>query len=486
MTLALPELRRFAENSASIRLLRGDWFVEDIAFLHHAFRGLGTVVVPESELRTALARWLESNFEADQEHHPGWKPTERIAYYVKQQFLRKREPADRSEPIYELTSDADRILTWIEDQRQRDFIGTEYGLQAIMRDLRDLAARASGDWQKRLDSLQEQRTELDRQIDEIYKQPEHQRADSRYVLETLQRLERASQDLVGDFSVLRERFSELARDIARQHGTTSSRRGDVLRLALDGEDALRKTPMGESFYGFWRMVASSEREEFIGMVETIYSTPDLPEAIRHRRLLETLLDALREQGQVVLDANRQLTRQLRRALDREEIETRRVMSARMNEIRLLLLGHAAEVQDLIGIEVDEAVAFCLPVDRPLFEPADPVVVDTSFREASPADLQKAAEQIAEAGIIDFKRLIANLQDCLSRPGRSTGVLLSTVIDVHQPREGLLDLLGYIHLGKLLGDNAQVMDEQTFRWTNDQGREVVCPDVFYVSITPLTP
>ena len=486
MSLALPELRRFAEHSAAIRLIRGDRFVDDIAFLHHAFRGLGTVVVPESELRTVLARWLEANFEADQENHPGWKPAERIAFYVKQQFLRKRELPERTEPIYELTSDADRLLTWIEDQRQRDFVGTEYGLQAIMRDLRDLAARASGDWQKRLDSLQAQRAELDRQIEEIYRQPENQRADARYVLETLQRLERASQDLVGDFSVLRERFTELARDIARQHGTTSSRRGDVLRLALDGEDALRKTPMGESFYGFWRMVASSERDEFIAMVESIYSTPDLPEAMRNRRMLESLLDSLREQGQVVLDANRQLTRQLRRALDREDIETRRIMAARMGEIRLLLLGHPVELEDLSGIEVDESVTVCLPVDRPLYEPADPVVVDTEFQAASPADLRKAAEQIAEAGIIDFKRLIANIRDCLVRPGRGTGVLLSTVVEAHPPREGLLDLLGYLHLGKLLGDDAQVMDQQVFHWANKHGREVVCPDVFYISVDSLKP
>lgn len=480
MPITLPELRRFAENSVAFRLMR---VVEDMAFLEHAFRTSGAVVLTESELRTDMARWLQINFEEDQDKHPGWKPAERIALYVKQQFLRKRELAERSEPIYELTSDADRFLAWIEDQRRRDFVGTEYGLQAIMRDLKELAAKATGDWQKRLDSLKARRAEIDKEIEGIYAKPEDDKADTRYVMETLRRLERASQDLVSDFSILRERFSDLARDIARQHGSASTRRGDVLRLALDGEDALRNTPMGESFHGFWRLVASSEREEFMRMVESIYATPELPEEVRERRSLESLLDALREQGQVVLDANRQLTRQLRRALDREEIETRRLMAARMSDIRLLMLGHAAELEDLAGIEVDEPIRVGLPMERPIFDPPEPVVVDTELKPTTPADLRRAAEQIAEAGVIDFKRLLANIQDCLDRSERGTGVLLSTVIEVHPPKEGLLDLLGYLHLGRLLGEDAQVM-EQTFPWESDSGRGVVCPDVFFISVGAL--
>jgi hypothetical protein len=63
------------------------------------------------------------------------------------------------------------------------------------------------------------------------------------------------------------------------------------------------------------------------------------------------------------------------------------------------------------------------------------------------------------------------------------VLLSTVVDRFPPQEGILDLLGYLHLGRLLGDDAQVM-EQTFPWRTDTGREVFCPDVFYISIVTL--
>lgn len=483
MPVSLPEVRRFAENSAVIKLVRGDWPAEDIAFLEHAFRGLGSVVVSESELRTLMARWLEVNFERDQEKHPEWDPAERIVHYVKQKLLNKREPMERTEPIYELTSDADRFLSWIEDQRRRDFVGTEYGLKAIMRDLRDLSARATGDWEKRLVGLRARRDELDREIEELYDGKNNEKADGRYVMENLRRLERAGQDLVSDFSVLRERFADLAKDIARQQGNVTSKRGDVLRLALDGEDALRTTPMGESFYGFWRLVASSEREEFIGMLDSIYSNPELPGETRERRSLESLLDSLREQGQVVLDANRQLTRQLRSALDREEIETRRLMTMRMGDLKVLLLGHMEALADMPGLLVDEGIAVCLPMDRPLFEPSEPIVVDTALKSGSPADMRHAAEQIADAGIINFPRLIKTIRDSLEAGNKDTGVLLSTIVDRHPPHEGLLDLLGYLHLGKLLGDNAQVMD-QTFVWRNEDGRAVKCPDVFFISIASL--
>lgn len=484
MPLSLPEFRQFAQHSPAVRLLRGDRFIDDLAFLHHAFRGADVVVIQESEFITILTRWLEAHYADDQEHHPQWEPAGRISFYVRQEFLRKREPPDQDEPVYELTSDIDRLLTWIEDQRRREFVGTEYGLQAIMRDLRELAARATGDWERRLDDLKARRAEIDQEIEAIYKNPSGKEGDVRYTLETLQRLERASQDLVGDFSILRERFTELARDIARQHGSNSTRRGDVLRLALDGDDALRKTPMGESFHGFWRMVASSERQEFVKTVETIYSVPGLPADIRERKLLQSLLDRLRDQGQVVLDANRHLTRLLRRALDREEIETRRLMAAKMGDLRLLLLAHVDALDDISGMEVDESVGICLPVDRPMFDPPEPIVIDVSLKSSLPADLREAAEQIAQAGLIDFRRLIESIRSALSAPGHSTGVLLSTIVHDAPPREGLLDLLGYLHLARLVGDDAEVMNASPFRWRTSETREVLCPDVFFISAQKL--
>lgn len=485
MPLTLVELRQFAQASPAVRLLRGDRFIDDLAFLHHAFRGADVVVVHESELITLLGRWLEANYGDDQENHPEWKPADRLNHYVKQEFLRKREPADQTEPVYELTSDIDRLLAWIEDQRRREFVGTEYGLQAIIRDLRELAARATGDWERRLDNLKARRTEIDREIQAIYDEDDKSRktGDVRYTLETLQRLERASQDLVGDFALLRERFAELARDIARQHGSTTARRGDVLRLALDGDDALRRTPMGESFYGFWRMVASSERHEFINMVEAIYAVNGLPVEVRERRLLQSLLDRLRDQGQVVLDANRQLTRQLRRALDREEIETRRLMAAKMGDLRLLLLAHVSELDGVEGLAVDESVELCLPVDRPMFDPPEPVVIDTALKSSLPFDLREVAEQIAQAGLIDFKRLIETIRIALARR-QSAGAMLSTIVLEHPPREGLLDLLGYLHLARLVGDDAEVMPGTPFRWQTKEAREVVCPDVFFISAQKL--
>ena len=486
MSFNLQDLRRFAESSAAVRLLRGDDYIETLAFLFSAFRVSSEVIIPESDLRTRMSQWLEVNFSEDPSKHPGWIPADRVAFCVKHGFLRKREPLNSVEPVYEVTSDIDRLLSWLEDQRRREFVGTEYGLQAIIRDLRSLSARASGDWQKRLDDLKRQRAEIDREIDAVFTGETEQPVDLRFVAETLQRLERSSQDLVGDFSLLRERFSDLARDVARQQSEPTSRRGDTLRLALDGEDALRKTPMGESFYGFWRMVASSERDEFVDMVETIYATPNLAEELRQRRSLMTLLDRLREQGQVVLDANRQLTRQLRRALDREEVETRRLMASKTGELRLLLLGHVAELKGMDGLEIDERVDIRLSMERPLFDPPEPIVVDTRFGEGTPADAMEAARQIAAAGLVDYRRLVRSIQQCLDEAGTKTGVLLSTVIERFPPKEGILDILGYLHIGRLLGDDADVMDRSPFPWMTSSGRRAVCPDVFFISVSKFSP
>jgi hypothetical protein len=489
MALTYQELSRFADTSAAITLLRGDDYVEDIAFLNQTFRGEGNVVVAESELRTLLARWLDVTFDAEPDKRPNWEPGVRIGYYVKQGFLRKREPADHSEPVYELTSDVDRVLGWVEDQRRREFVGTEYGLQAIMRDLREVAARASGDVEKRIANLKTQRTEIQREIDLLSEHPEKaQESNGRYIVETVQRLERASQHLVGDFSDLRERFTDLARDVAREQGSGSFRRGDILRLALDGEDALRHTPMGESFYGFWRLIASSERDEFVAMVRAVYATPGMPQDIKDRRVLLGLLDRLREQGQVVLDANRQLTRHVRRALDREEIETRRLMASRVHDLQLLLLGHQAEIGEVEGITVDERVHLGLAIDRPLYDPPEPVIIDTVLKEGAHADIREAAKMIASAGVVNFGRLVAGLDAELAacQARGLTGLLLSTHLQNNPPRSGVLDLLGYLHLGRMLDGDAEVMEHKPFVWKTKATRHVSCPDIFFLSVKKLLP
>lgn len=483
MALTYAEIKRFAAQSAAIRLLRGDDRVHDLAFLFSVFRAAGAIVIPESDLRTAMERWMNATFAERADEHPGWGSMERINFYVRQNILRKREPANSAEPVYELTSDIDRLLTWVEDQRTREFVGTEFGLQAIIRDLRILAAHASGDWQKQMDDLLARKAELEQEIQALY-DGKVTKADARFVAESIQRLERSSQDLIGDFSLLRERFSELARDVARQHAEPGRKRGDTLRLALDGEDALRKTPMGESFYGFWRLVASSEREAFAEMVQSIYSSPGLDEEARSRRSLMSLLDRLREQGQVVLDANRQLTRQLRHALDRDEIEERKLMTSKMAELRLLLLGHMDDIKGVAGIEVDERAEIVLPTDRPLFEPPEPVIVETAFNAASPADVAEAARQIAAAGLVDMRRLARNIADCMARNSRHTGVLLQIVVEHYPPREGLLDLLGYLHIAQGLGDDAHVMLDKPFQWASAGGRMILVPDVFFISAEKL--
>jgi len=480
MSLTYADITHFADQSAAVRLLRGDHRLEDLAFFFHVFRGGGSIVVLESELRTEMEQWLNVVFADQPDRHPGWQPMERINFYVKQNFLRKREPSNSSEPVYELTSDIDRLLTWIEDQRRREFVGTEFGLQAIIRDLRTLAVHASGDWQKRRDELQARRQEIDREIEELMNEQGTKVADARYITENLQRLERSSHDLVGDFTLLRERFAELARDVAKQQSGSNRKRGETLRLALDGEDALRKTPMGESFYGFWRLVASSERDAFAEMIQTIYATPGLPEDIRARRSLHSLLDRLREQGQVVLDANRQLTRQLRHALDRNEIEERRLMSTRIADLRLLLLGHIDDLDGVEGIDVDTRANVILPTDRPLFEPTEPVVVETSFRDSDPADIMEAARQIAAAGLVDLRALAKNIAAGIADNPKQTGTLLSVIVDRIPPKEGILDILGYLHLAQGLGDDAHVMLDHTFIWSSASGRTATVPDVFFVS------
>jgi hypothetical protein len=84
---------------------------------------------------------------------------------------------------------------------------------------------------------------------------------------------------------------------------------------------------------------------------------------------------------------------LRRALDREEVETRRLMASKTGELRLLLLGHAVELKGLGGLEIVERIDIRLSMERPLFDPPEPIVVDTRF----PSEAKLLKSHVGELG-----------------------------------------------------------------------------------------
>ena len=165
--MQLGWLNSFFENSPAIGLLRSAHAPYVIDFLSSQFKGDGAVSRGMRELTESLRTFLQRLHET----HPDVLTDTAENYLAswcgsKKRYLRRYLGADHDEPLYELTSSTEDVLTFLHQMARRDtrFVGTESRLKRIIETLGDLALGASDDVPRRLQHLREQRDTIDQQI----------------------------------------------------------------------------------------------------------------------------------------------------------------------------------------------------------------------------------------------------------------------------------------------------------------------------------
>ena len=74
-----------------------------------------------------------------------------------EQLLLKKLYSDQvEEPVFELTSGAERVMQWIEDLQAKPFVSAESRLELILRNLEEIVLFSTSDVEKRLSALKEQ------------------------------------------------------------------------------------------------------------------------------------------------------------------------------------------------------------------------------------------------------------------------------------------------------------------------------------------
>jgi hypothetical protein len=99
-----------------VRLLRSQNGALTLTFLHRAFKEHHSISVPESHLRARLDNFLEGA----RAERPG-AYTQTAAEYLapwcgtEQLLLKKFYSDEADEPVFELTTAAERAMQWLED-----------------------------------------------------------------------------------------------------------------------------------------------------------------------------------------------------------------------------------------------------------------------------------------------------------------------------------------------------------------------------------
>src|SRR6266516_550706 len=430
------------QNAPSIKLLKADHAALIIGFLYNQFKYTQRVAVPLAELVEQLDGYLEN-----QNEHDSGRYARTAQAYISEwadqqhQFIRIAVYSDSDVPMVELTADTERAIGWLEDMQMRHFVGTESRFLLILQMLRDIVQNSIDDPEERLKQLEQQRAELDRQIDQIY---ETAQVDTLYTpIQLRERFFEASsmaRQLLRDFRLVEERFRDIARDLQKAQMQPGARKGALVEYVLDADANLKDSDQGRSFYSFWEfLISPSQSDELKSLLVQIAALPELHSALGEYYLLSRLSGYLVNAGEKVVHSNARLAEQLRRLLDEQiQAENRRVQEL-IQEIKHEAYSQSVPEQVPL-LELEGVPEIQLVMERSLWDPTKTPTFETQPESGSEEDL----DDIDLSGLYDQfslheEALERHIETLLEQQPQ---IRLSEVLEYYPIEKGLAEVLAY--------------------------------------------
>lgn len=439
----LAETERLLDHPA-VRLLRSPNGAFTLTFLHRAFKEQHDISVSESHLRARLENFLEESRALQPGSYPRTASDYLAAWCGDEQLLLKKLYSHQvEEPVFELTSGAERAMQWIEDLQAKPFIGAESRLELILRNLEEIVLFSTPDVEKRISVLREQQLDIQAQIDVMLTS---NMAVAYTPVQLTERFANAldlARGLTGDFRQLEENFKEVARSLAESHAKPGVKKGRMVGQLLDTHAAIKDSPQGQSFYAFWNLLSSPERQQrWRELTRQVYRIEKIDSALRSNRLLERLSSLLLVEGERVVRSNERMAATLRRALE---------SAASGEDQRLRELIH--EIQQAAIIvrnnppSEDEFFDFAGPpvpfasFSRSFWQPdANGSLLD-EFSFASGAELDRSiVDRFKNLADLNLKRLREHIRECLST---HDSILLSEILRQFPVTDGAIEIIGYL-------------------------------------------
>lgn len=440
--------RLFDENGApALRLLTRsrDTTALVISFFFRAFKVGGKPRYRQSELVTLLADFL---FRLDTDDFP--RPArEYLDEWAGEGFLRKLiNPANsEDEYAYELTPDAERVLRWVQELDQTDFVGTESRLLQIFNLMREIALRSSEDADRRIAALREEIEEKEREIARIEAGEVDVWNETR-VRENFRLLEENARRLLSDFRQVEYNFREIDRGLREQIARTPLSKGkllDALFQTLD--ERIWQQDQGRSFRGFWEFLMSAQRQaEFDAYRDQILALPPLAGVAKTQSPVETLKLDLLDAGAQTNEANALIVRSIRRFIESSFAYQNRLVTQRIKAVLDVALRvktrppTGRNFQEITGKPDLNYRLMDLSPERTLFQVPRAVRVETADLEegtgTDDVDLLYRQVYVSPAVLRERLRLLLRA---------SPQVSLRTVAEEFPFEHGLTELLTYLKL-----------------------------------------
>lgn len=436
---SLAALRDHFRNTPALVLLGAINAPYILHFFHLAFRKSSQISVPGPILRTLLQNYIEER----RVEEPGseWSSPEiYLRQWTDARYLHSYYPDEGDDPHYQLTSESQRVLGWIDALRQRSLIVTESRLQFIFGTLEDIIDDATATPETRIEQLRRQRDELNAELARLEAGGDLEPVPSSRLNEKFEFVRQQASQLVEDFAAVEEKFKLLVQDIQKRHAEARGQRGAVLGRALDAEAELWRTDHGQSFEAFCHLLTDEERQRrFREFVDLVYSLDQIDPGLRADGFLRRLRPSLTRATEKVLETNRRLARQLRRVLA-EDFAKQSLLASTLTDIRAVAASLRGRDPDALpGMFVHANSDINGIADRRRWDRSPPAPFpDFMENAADPWDVETLANFL-ELETFDLTPLHERIAAELARVQMVT---LSELLQRYPLAHGVTELIGY--------------------------------------------
>lgn len=444
MPLDFATLEHLKRSHPSWRLMQADNAPLIASFLDREFRENNVRMQSETELVLHLEDFIRSieGFEtgdADQVRFPR-SAQEYLNDWAQESrgWLRKFYPPASDVPHYDLTPEAEKALSWLEQLSGRRFLGTEGRLNHCFELLRQIVHGVEENADLRLADLKIKKAAIEKEIARL-QAGELSVLDDRELRERFWQFGLSARELLGDFRAVEQHFIDLDRSIREQIALWDGEKSEMLETILERHDSIRDSDEGQSFRAFWDFLMSpASQDELETLLDRVYQIDELGDYLEDRRLRRVHHDWIKA-GEQTQRRVAQLSAQLRRYLDDRTLqENRRILDLLKNiEKTAVELRESPPPQALFMAMDGSRPDISVPMEYPLFSPPLQVVLDSSppALETEELDMRLLLEQAS----VDRARLEANIAHCLETSPQAS---LATIVTRFPLELSLAELVTY--------------------------------------------
>lgn len=324
--MTFEKISQLLKSHRTVTLITADNAALIISFLFKAFKqntnGAKVDVITEKDLTDQLSDYLYV-LNRDEILFPR-AAKQYLTDWSNAGFIRKY-PGKADDFLFEMTASTENAFKWIDSLDKREFVGQESRLKSLFDSLKQLSSRSKRDYVARIRELEQQKKEIEREIEEV-KQGKIDVLDDRQIKEQYFLIEEIAKNLLGDFKQVEQNFRDLDRRFRQEIITTTNVKGKVLEGLFEQHKSLLEEDQGKSFIAFWEFLLSqSKQDEFERMVADVLNLPAVQEVQRENFSIANVRNDLIEAGDRTKRSTNSLLEQLRKYLEHKSFtENKRI------------------------------------------------------------------------------------------------------------------------------------------------------------------